>query len=254
MLKSLTENVVIYGVERSRQIKKSYDSYIAIVQSMQNVIHHIEQGSFSTVPWPIGWLGSREEVVSVEVCWELWEDDFFSDFWQKRKIGDGPVVFQTVWVKRWLFQKWFYNGLFKNRERHQCAETDWWRLSLQEAVAPSIQQRGTWEAGLVNMSSGRIAKSCFLRTALTQVQKSARKIGCTGHLLVVLAQAFDCLAHRGLFSLSGWNSQQMRQEGRKQEGQLVETSQSYNHEVRYKHWTALCNNYSVLSEKRSNRT
>ena len=54
VLKSLTENVVIYGVERSLQIKKSYDSYIAIVQSMHNVIHHIEQGSFSTVPWPIG--------------------------------------------------------------------------------------------------------------------------------------------------------------------------------------------------------
>ena len=53
VLKSLTENVVIYGVERSRQIKKSYDSYIAIVQSMQNVTHHIEQGNFSTVPWPI---------------------------------------------------------------------------------------------------------------------------------------------------------------------------------------------------------
>ena len=56
-----------------------------------------------------------------------------------------------------------------------------------------------WEAGLVNMSSVRIAKSCFLRTALAQVKKSARKIGCTGHLLVVLAQAFDCLVHRGLF-------------------------------------------------------
>ena len=53
VLKSLTENVVIYGVKRRRQIKKSYDSYIAIVQSMQNVIHRIEQGSFSTVPWPI---------------------------------------------------------------------------------------------------------------------------------------------------------------------------------------------------------
>ena len=148
----------------------------------------------------------------------------------------------------------------KQRERHQCAETDWWRLSLQEAVAPSIQQRGTWEAGLVNMSSGRIAKSWFLFFVFFyalhwhRFKKSARKIGCTGHLLVVLAQAFDCLVHCGLFSLSGWNSQQMRREGRKQEGQLVETSQSYNHEVRYKHWTALCNNYSVLSEKRSNRT
>ena len=57
VLKSLIENVVIYGVERSRQIKKSYDSYIATVQSMQNVIHHIEQGSFSTVPktdWEVG--------------------------------------------------------------------------------------------------------------------------------------------------------------------------------------------------------
>ena len=53
VLKSLTENVVIYGVERNLQIKKSYNSYIAIVQSMQNVIHNIEQGSFSTVPWPI---------------------------------------------------------------------------------------------------------------------------------------------------------------------------------------------------------
>ena len=54
VLKALSENVVIYGVERSLQIKKSYDSYIAIVQSMQNVIYHIEQGSFTTVPWPIG--------------------------------------------------------------------------------------------------------------------------------------------------------------------------------------------------------
>ena len=54
MLKALSENVVIYGVERSLQIKKSYDSYIAIVQSMQNVIYQIEQGSFTTVPWPIG--------------------------------------------------------------------------------------------------------------------------------------------------------------------------------------------------------
>ena len=42
----------------------------------------------------------------------------------------------------------------------------------------------------------------------------------------------------------------MRQECHKQEGQLVETSQSYNPEVRYKYRTALCNNYSVLSEKR----
>ena len=42
MLKSLTENIVIYGVKRSWQIKKSYDSYIAIVQSMQNVICHFE--------------------------------------------------------------------------------------------------------------------------------------------------------------------------------------------------------------------
>ena len=50
VLKSLTDNVMIYGVERSRQVKKSYDSYIATDQSMQNVIHYIEQGSFSTVP------------------------------------------------------------------------------------------------------------------------------------------------------------------------------------------------------------
>ena len=113
VLKTLTENVVIYGVERSRQIKKSYDIYIAIVRSMQNVIYHIEQGSFRTVPWPICWLGSRAEVVSVEVCWELWEDDIFSDFWpkkkkkkkKKRKTGDGPVVFQTGRVKKLLFQK-----------------------------------------------------------------------------------------------------------------------------------------------------
>ena len=36
-------------------------------------------------------------------------------FDKKRQIGDGPVVFQTVRVKRWLFQKWFYNGLFENK-------------------------------------------------------------------------------------------------------------------------------------------
>ena len=110
----------------------------------------------------------------------------------------------------------------KTRERHQSAETDWWLLSLQEAVAPSIPQTGTWEAGLVNMFSGRIAKSCFWCIAMTEVQKSARQIGCTGHLLVGLPQVFDCLVHRGLFSLSGWNSQKMRQEGHKQEGQLIE--------------------------------
>ena len=39
---------------------------------------------------------------------------FSVTFDKKRKIGDGPVVFQTVRVKRWLFQKWFYNGLYKD--------------------------------------------------------------------------------------------------------------------------------------------
>ena len=53
--------------------------------------------------------------------------------------------------------------------------------------------------GLVNMFSGRIAKSCFRRI----VQKGARKIGCMGHLLAGLAQAFDSLVHCGLFSFSG---------------------------------------------------
>ena len=33
---------------------------------------------------------------------------------------------------------------------------------------------------------------------------------------------------------------------------MVETSQSYNPEVHYKHQIALCNNYSALSEKISN--
>ena len=44
----------------------------------------------------------------------------------------------------------------------------------------------------------------------------------------------------------------MCHEGHNEEGQLVETSQSYNPEVHYKHQTALCNNYSVLSEMISN--
>ena len=42
MLKSLGEIVENNGVEQSRQTKKSYDSYIAIVKSMQNVIYNFE--------------------------------------------------------------------------------------------------------------------------------------------------------------------------------------------------------------------
>ena len=34
-------------------------------------------------------------------------------------------------------------------------------MPLQEAVAPSIQQRGTWKVGRVNRVSGRIAKIVF---------------------------------------------------------------------------------------------
>ena len=42
VLMSLRENVESNGVEQSRQTKKSYDSYIAMVQSMQNVIYNFE--------------------------------------------------------------------------------------------------------------------------------------------------------------------------------------------------------------------
>ena len=42
VLKSLGEIVENNGVEQSRQTKKSYDSYIAIVKNMQNVIYNFE--------------------------------------------------------------------------------------------------------------------------------------------------------------------------------------------------------------------
>ena len=97
-------------------------------------------------------------------------------------------------------------------------------------------------------------EDCKIMFLMRQVKKSGRKIGCMGHLLVGLAQAFDCLVHCGLFWFSKWNSQQMRLKGHKWEGQLEEASQSYNPEVHYKHQTPLCNSYSLLTEKRSNWT
>ena len=42
VLKSLGEIVENNGVKQSRQTKKSYDSYIVIVKSMQNVIYNFE--------------------------------------------------------------------------------------------------------------------------------------------------------------------------------------------------------------------
>lgn len=61
--------------------------------------HHFELGSFSTVPWPVDRLESREEVVRVEVSSKLRCDDFSVTF-DTQKIGDGPQPFQIVPVTR----------------------------------------------------------------------------------------------------------------------------------------------------------
>ena len=45
-------------------------------------------------------------------------------------------------------------------------------------------------------------KIVFLTHCIDTGSKSVRKIGCMGHLLVGLEQAFACLVHRELFSLS----------------------------------------------------
>ena len=153
---------------------RSYDSYIDIVQSMQNVIHHIEQGSFSTVSWPTGWLGSREEVVSIEVCWEL---RFFCFFFQwplrkkKKRLQMGRQFFKLFGSRYGFFRSGFTRASLKTEGKTPVCR-DW----LMTAVTAGSSwykhsQRGTWEASLVNMLNGRIAKSCFWRTAVTQVQK-----------------------------------------------------------------------------------
>ena len=162
------------------------------------------------------WLGSREEVAGIEVCWELWEDDFFQWLLTPKKIGDGPVVFQTVRVKRWLFQKWFYNGLFKNSWKDTSLQRliddgcHCWKQLLQAFNNEGHEKWVYWTCFL-----GGLQNCVFDALHWHRLKKSARKIGCMGHLLAGLAQAFYCLVHRGLFWLSGWNSQQMRQEGHK---------------------------------------
>ena len=57
--------------------------------------------------------------------------------------------------------------------REQCfwGRHSWWDSKKKKRK----KKRGTWEAGLVNMSSGRIAKSCFWRAALTQVKKKCKE-------------------------------------------------------------------------------
>ena len=82
---------------------------------MKNIIHQLEKGCFSTMSWEVGGLRYGEKLISIEVSRKLREDDFFSVFWQEWKIGDGPIVFQIVQVKWCFFEKWYYNGLFKNR-------------------------------------------------------------------------------------------------------------------------------------------
>ena len=78
--------------------------------------------------------------------------------------------------------------------------------------------------------------------------------GRLGHLVVGLAQAFDCQSRSLRVVLTFRMKLSANASGRSQEGQLEEASQSYNPEVGYKHRTTLCNNYPVLSEKRSNGT
>ena len=38
------------------------------------------------------------------------ENDFLKDFGQKWKVRNGTVVFQKIFVKRWLFQQRFDDG------------------------------------------------------------------------------------------------------------------------------------------------
>ena len=66
---------------------------------------------------------------------------------KNQKIGDGPVVFQAVRVKRWLFQKWFYNGLFKDRGKDISLQTlidDGCHCRKQLLQAFNKEGRGKW--------------------------------------------------------------------------------------------------------------
>ena len=72
--------------------------------------------------------------------------------------------------------------------------------------------------------------------------------GRLGHLVVGLAQAFDCQSRSLRVVLTFRMKLSANASGRSQEGQLEEASQSY------KHRTPLYNSYSLLTEKRSNQT
>ena len=71
------------------------------------------------------------------------ENDFFKNFGQKWKVRNGTVVFQKIFVKRWLFQQRFDDGSLQitwyNASGKRCVDDV--RDGRQEDVKVFIKKR-----------------------------------------------------------------------------------------------------------------
>jgi len=72
------------------------------------------------------------------------ENDFFKDFGQKWKVINGTLVFQKIFVKRWLFQERFDEGSLQitwyNASGKRCVDDV--RDGRQEDVKVFIKKCG----------------------------------------------------------------------------------------------------------------
>ena len=84
------------------------------------------------------------EVVFLEMGEKFVENDFFRDFGQKWKVRNGTVVFQKMFIRRWLFQQRFDNGclqiIWNNASGKRCVNDV--RDGRQEDVKVFIKKRG----------------------------------------------------------------------------------------------------------------
>ena len=98
---------------------------------------------------PICWLVNVCQVTTGNVAVELMGNYFFNQFWYETEIWDWAVVFQNIFVERWLLQKRGDQSSFKTA----------WKFALLEGKVNDICNRGNkYVQGFFEEKSGNRIK------------------------------------------------------------------------------------------------
>ena len=85
-LKPLYENVMVDGIKRCGQIKKSEEGYISFINREQEVVKDLEKGSFSAMAGPVCRLERVEKLVGIQIIRQLGKSKFLDYFLYKGQI------------------------------------------------------------------------------------------------------------------------------------------------------------------------